>query len=203
MKRSAAILLLPGLTLSLAIFSAFQTNLPPENFKTKQTGISGKHFPSRTLNTPTQDAIHWMSIEEMEQALKKEKRKVLIVLYTDWCGWCKRLERETLQNPEIAAYINEHYYPVRFNAEQREEQIFKNQKYSFVQAGRRGYNQLAYELTRGKLSYPTCVFLDENEELIQSIPGYKSARDFRPIITFFGEDYYKKMCWETFLKKGE
>ncbi|HHJ50187.1 MAG TPA: DUF255 domain-containing protein [Phaeodactylibacter sp.] len=192
MKRSAAALLLFGLTLSPAIFSAFQTNLSTEYPEAKDIAA----------NAPTQaDAIHWMSLEEMEKALKKEKRKVLIVLYTDWCGWCKRLERETLQNPEIAAYINEHYYAVRFNAEQRKEQIFKNKKYEFVQAGRRGYNQLAYELTRGKLSYPTCVFLDENEELIQSIPGYKSAQDFRHIITFFGEDYYKKMSWDTFLKK--
>ncbi len=192
MKRSAAALLLFGLTLSPAIFSAFQINLSTKYPEAKDIAA----------NAPTQaDAIHWMSLEEMEKALKKEKRKVLIVLYTDWCGWCKRLERETLQNPEIAAYINEHYYAVRFNAEQREEQIFKNKKYEFVQAGRRGYNQLAYELTRGKLSYPTCVFLDENAELIQSIPGYKSAQDFRYIITFFGEDYYKKMSWDTFLKK--
>ncbi len=199
MKRRTALLLLFGLVLGAGIFPISQpaSLLAQPDLLLPAWQTSAHATPKAKTNA---DPIHWMSMEDMEKAMKKEKRKVLIVLYTDWCGWCKKLEKETLQNPEIAAYINKYYYAVRFNAEQRKEQIFKDKKYKFVQSGRRGYNELAYELTRGKLSYPTCVFLDENKELIQSIPGYKAPADFQDIITFFGEDYYKKMSWEAFLR---
>ncbi len=174
--------------------------------------LSASFFPAfrQIHNEPTQRAsksrepanVSWMSLDEIEQALKKEKRKVMVVLFTDWCGWCKRLERETLQNEEVASYLNEKYYAIRFNAEEHRKVQFKGREYKYVQNGRRGYNQLAYELTRGRLSYPTCVFLDEKLELIQSIPGYKSPKDFHTIIRYFGDDYYKKMPWDTYLRQS-
>ncbi len=197
MKHKAVLLFLITSWAVAGIFSAFRPAASPQ---ANQHLPGHAHFSIHKAGLEKTD-VHWIDITEIEEALKKEKRKVIVVLYTDWCGWCKRLERETLQNEQVAGYLNEKYYAVRFNAEQQQEVNFKGKTYKFVKGGRRGYNELAYELTRGRLSYPTCVFLDENLELIQSIPGYKSAEDFQDIITYFGDNYYREMPWDRFIRQ--
>ncbi|MEQ9230222.1 MAG: thioredoxin family protein, partial [Cyclobacteriaceae bacterium] len=64
--------------------------------------------------------IQWVSFEEAVELSKKEPRKLLIDLYTDWCGWCKRMDRDTYSQPEIIKAINENFYAIKFNAEQPE-----------------------------------------------------------------------------------
>uniref|UniRef100_A0A3Q2YUK7 Spermatogenesis-associated protein 20-like TRX domain-containing protein n=1 Tax=Hippocampus comes TaxID=109280 RepID=A0A3Q2YUK7_HIPCM len=44
-------------------------------------------------------------------------KKVFIDIYTDWCGWCKKMDKDTFQNPEVAAYMNENFLMVKMDAE--------------------------------------------------------------------------------------
>src|SRR6056297_2237383 len=63
------------------------------------------------------DKVQWYSFEKAVELNKKEPKKILVDVYTDWCGWCKKMKKNTFNHPEIAKYINENFYPVRFNAE--------------------------------------------------------------------------------------
>lgn len=141
-----------------------------------------------------------MSMEEALEASEKEPRKLLIDLYTDWCGWCKKMDKDAYANPVIAEYVNETYYPVKFNAEQTEDVEFKGRTFKFVANGRRGYHELAAALANGKMSYPTTVFLDEKLDMIQPIPGYMAAKSLEPILKYIGEDKFKSIKWEDFQK---
>ncbi|NJK95139.1 MAG: DUF255 domain-containing protein [Bacteroidales bacterium] len=64
--------------------------------------------------------VKWYTIEQVVELQKKEPKKILIDVYTDWCGWCKKMDAETFDHPIIAEYINKYYYPVKFNAESKE-----------------------------------------------------------------------------------
>ena len=66
--------------------------------------------------------------------------------------------------------------------------------------GKRGYHEFASVMTMGRMSYPSTVFFDENLELIQPIPGFQDDQTFEMIITYFGDDYYKKVPWEKYEK---
>lgn len=146
-----------------------------------------------------QDKIDWLSWEEALEMAEHEKRKFVVDVYTDWCGWCKKMDAATFQNPKIVGYINDTYYPIKFNAEQKEEIRLKEKVYHFVRSGgRRGYHELAAKITYGKLSYPTIVFLDENLDIIQPIPGFKDARTFEMIIKYFGENHHKTTPWKQY-----
>ncbi len=147
---------------------------------------------------PVAGAINWITWEDAMVKMKTQPRKILVDVYTDWCGWCKRMDASTFQEKQIANYVNKHYYAVKFNAEQKQDIVFNNKTYKFVNNGRKGYHELALEITRGRLSYPTVVFLDENLEIIQPIPGYKNSLEFEQIITYFGENQHKKTPWETY-----
>ncbi len=66
-----------------------------------------------------QNEVKWMSFEEAVERSKTEKRKIFIDVFTDWCGWCKVMDKNTFPDLVIAKLLsNEKFYPVKFNAEQ-------------------------------------------------------------------------------------
>jgi thioredoxin-related protein len=157
--------------------------------------ITGFSNPSENA---VEQEVEWISFEEAIIRMDDEPRKILIDIYTDWCGWCKKMDRDTYAKSAIVSYINKNYYAVKFNAEQREDVIFSGHTFKFVPSGKRGYHELAAALTRNQLSYPTTVFMDENKKIIQSIPGYQDAKSMDMIIHFLGEDVFKSTPWEDF-----
>ncbi|MEL6124033.1 MAG: DUF255 domain-containing protein [Bacteroidota bacterium] len=147
-----------------------------------------------------EDGVKWYSWQEGMAKAEREDKKFVIDLYTDWCGWCKKMDSDTFDDPNIAKYINERYIPIKLNAEIREEILFQGETHRYIKSGKRGYNTLAAKITNGRLSYPTVVFLDENKQLIQAIAGYQKAAQFEPILHYFADDMHQKMAWTTFLR---
>jgi len=142
--------------------------------------------------------INWLSWEEAQAKNKSEPRKFIVDVYTQWCGWCKKMDKATFQQPDISSYINKNYYAVKFDAETKSDINFKEKVFKYVKQGSGGYHQLAAEITFGKLSYPTIVFLDEKLNVIQPIPGYKDPYSLDKIMKYFAEDYYKTTPWKKY-----
>jgi len=151
----------------------------------------------------SQSKVQWMTIEQAIAQSNIQKKKIFIDVYTDWCGWCKRMEKTTFQTDEVAKILNEDYYPVKFNAEQKEPISFNGKVYKYIKSGRKGYHEFAGYLLDNHFSYPTVVFLDENLSTIQAIPGYRKKKEFALMASYFGKDYHKKMSWETYNKKNK
>jgi thioredoxin-related protein len=143
--------------------------------------------------------VKWHTIEEVQELVKKEPRKIYIDMYTDWCGWCKVMDKKTFTDPKIADHLNTNFYAVKFDAEGKENVDFKNQTFRFVAQGARGYHELAAALMQGKMSYPTSIFLDENLNIIAPLPGYQKPDQLDPILEFIGDDHYKTVNYQQFL----
>jgi len=139
--------------------------------------------------------VKWLTFEQSVEKSKIEKRKIFIDVYTDWCGWCKVMDKNTFSDPQVAKILNENFYPVKFNAEQREDVVYAGHTFKFVESGRSGYHQLAASLLNNQLSYPTVVFLDEEFRIIQPLQGYQKPEEFHKIVQFIGEDHFKKISW--------
>ena len=140
----------------------------------------------------------WMSFEQAVTKMEGQQKKLFIDVYTDWCGWCKKMDATTFADPRVAEYLSENFYPVKFNAEQKEEITFNNYTFKFVPNGRRGYHELAAALLNGKLSYPSVVFLNEKYEIIQVLPGFRKADEFLKIAKFIGDDHYLNTSWQEY-----
>jgi thioredoxin-related protein len=147
-----------------------------------------------------QNKIRWMTWEEALSKQEKAPRKIFIDVITEWCGYCKKMDASTLNQDHVAKYINENYYPIKFDAEYKNPIEFNGTTYNFVKTFKGGYHELAAFILQGKLSYPTIVFLDEKNNLIQAIPGFQDAINFEMIIHFFGGDFHKTTNWRKFTR---
>ena len=148
------------------------------------------------------EEIEWVTFMEAVELSKANPKKVFVDVYTDWCGPCKLMDRNTFTNPEVVKYINENYYAVKLNGESKETFSLNGTEYKFVASGRRGYNELAAALAssdRGLL-YPTLVFLDVQFSKITAVPGYKTPQQLYPILSFISDEEYKDISYEAYTK---
>lgn len=149
--------------------------------------------------------INWMSLEEAVEAQKTTPKKIIMDAYTVWCGPCKLLDKNTFQNKDVVAYINQNYYAVKFNAEGNEVVNYLGKKYTnpSFDANKSGRNS-SHELSQafGIRAYPTLIYLDERAAVITPIPGYQSPKQLELYLKFFESDYYKNVKtsedWEAY-----
>ncbi len=169
-------------------------------------------FAGRDVDAPNPDdststaiaEIDWMTMEEAMEAIKTEPKLIFIDFYTDWCGWCKRMDGTTFKDSLIVKEISENYYAVKFDAEQKEDFTIQDRTYKFVESGRRGYHELAAELMGGQMSYPTYVFLNSDLAVLTKVPGFKSQQDFHPILVFIDQfDKKQSVSYQAFLEAYE
>jgi len=157
-------------------------------------------------------SVQWHSFEEALQLNAKHKmqglptKKIFIDVYTDWCGWCKRMDATTFAHPVIVEKLNTDWIAVKLNAERKDTVVVNGQAFVNENQGQpRGSHQLAQVLLNGKMSYPSYSLIDETGKPIQVISGYMEVQKFEMVLEFFSSDAYLDMSFEDFQKtfKGD
>ena len=123
------------------------------------------------------EKIKWVTLEEAQKLTEKEPRKIIMDVYTDWCGWCKRMDQTTFADEKVVDYVNKNFYAVKLNAESPEKIHFKGKEVSNIEVAR------ALRVS----GYPTVVFFDETFSQYQPLSGYRQADEFRKILEMFNE----------------
>lgn len=116
--------------------------------------------------------IEWISLSEAHEKMQAEPRKIIVDVYTNWCGWCKRMDRDTFANEDIAKYVNENFYAVKLNAESQDEELIMGESMS--------HRTIARQLQVS--GYPTIVIINEDFKTFTPYPGYKDAKAFMKML---------------------
>ncbi|MXV37278.1 DUF255 domain-containing protein [Flavobacteriaceae bacterium Ap0902] len=125
-----------------------------------------------------QQKINWVSIEEAEKIqLENPDKPMFIDVYTDWCGWCKKMDKSTFVDDSVVDYITDNYIPVKFDAEFKDDVNFKNRTFKYIKSGSRGIHQLAAVMLQGQLSFPSYLVLNSEGVVTHHIRGFQAPTD--------------------------
>ncbi|MEM9921079.1 MAG: DUF255 domain-containing protein [Bacteroidota bacterium] len=155
-------------------------------------------YTQKVVEPAAAETVKWYTWEEAIEANKKNPKKMMIDIYTSWCGLCKVMDRKTFSDPEVAKKLNEEFYAIKLNAEQKDEIIFNEHTFQYVKQGRKGVHMLAYSLLDGQLSYPSIVFMDETVKRIMISKGFKNAPDFMKELQYTSGGHYNELTFDQF-----
>lgn len=139
--------------------------------------ISVSSFTEPSIKDKPAKGINWVTIEEAQELSKENPKKVIMDVYTDWCGWCKKMDKTTFADEEVVDYVNKHFYAVKFNAEKNENFDFKGQEFTNPQ----------FTKALRVSGYPTVVFFAEDFSKFQPVSGYRQADEFLKMLETFNQ----------------
>jgi len=182
--RTAFVLFLASIVAGgLAVFAAALVSDP--SFAAAKVVSGGK------VAAPAGDAapaVHWRDLDDALAEAKSSNKIIVADVYTDWCGWCKRMDRDTYSKPDVQAYLDKSFVPVKLNAEADTRVHYAKGEYS--------YRELAAGF--GINSYPTTLFLAPDGKHLASAPGYMKAADFLSVLRYFGDGHYKNQSFKEY-----
>lgn len=138
-------------------------------------------------------SLKWYSFNDGLIEAKKTNKKVLVDVYTDWCGWCKRMDSQTYANGEVAGYLQKRYVVIKLNAESDRKLTYKN----------RLYTERELAAAFGIDGYPSTLFLRPDGEAITIYPGFADAKQFMNILSFIAEDHYLTTKFQDYVRRGK
>ena len=125
------------------------------------------------------------SFEEVEQLHQQKPKPIVVFNYTDWCKICFGMKKNTFQNDEIIKLLNDKFYFINLNGEEKKEITFLGKTFVYKPSGNKtGTHELAIELAaiKGRISYPTTTILNSNFEIEAQIDGYLNSKNFYELI---------------------
>jgi thioredoxin-related protein len=153
--------------------------------------------PPGAENSHPKDGVQWLTFEEAVKKSDQVPRKIFIDVYTNWCGWCKKMDASTFREKEVVEYLNTNFYPVKLNAETRDTIRFRDKEFKFIAEYKA--NELAISLLSGKMGYPSYVLLDESYSMMTPpVQSYMTREQLMPILKYFGDNIYKEKSWEEY-----
>lgn len=137
---------------------------------------------------PTPSAVKWLTFDEGLLQAKNQNKKLLVDVYTDWCGWCKKMDAEVYTDASVAGILKDHFIAVKLNAESNarlryDDRVFTNAQFSQA---------------LGITGFPSTVFFRSDGKPITVVPGYVEADNFASILTYIGNDHYQSMSFDEF-----
>jgi uncharacterized protein YyaL (SSP411 family) len=131
--------------------------------------------------------VNWYSWNDAYPSAKKDNKLILVDVYTSWCGWCKKMDRDVFSDPDVQKLLSDNFVNVKLNPERTDV------NYKMDTVSLNGY-QMYNLLTNGQRSgFPTIVVLDpSNNQIIHAEAGYLDAVEFTRTMQQVIAKYAKK-----------
>ncbi len=133
-------------------------------------------LPAVPANAAAPDWRTWN--DGLHQASASGK-PVIVDVYTDWCGWCRRMDHDVYSKAEINEYLRKKFVTIRLNAESRDAARYEGRDWTSQDLSQR------FRVS----GYPTTIFLRSTGEHMANVPGYVPADKFMLLLRYVAEGY--------------
>lgn len=150
-------------------------------------GGSGEKAAPPPSATTGSEGIVWLSYGDGVARAAAEGKPMVLDFWTDWCHWCKVMDKDTYGNPEVRRQVAQHFIAVKVDAESEKPQ------------GGAG-SPTGVELARnfGVASYPTTWFVDSQGEKIAPLPGFVPPEEFGVVLDYIASGAYKSQTFQAY-----
>ena len=146
-------------------------------------------------------AIHWVSVEYAFKEARFDPKPIFIYFYTTSCGWCRKMEEQTLTHPKIISNLNSNYYAVKFLTQSRDTVVAFDHTFTNQQLRKYSHHDFALSILKGGLLFPTCTFFDVKQNHILNAKGYRKVKEFEALLVYLkNESYIEHPNFDLFLK---
>jgi thioredoxin-related protein len=154
--------------------------MQPEVLMKSRAFILAAALVAATFAAPARAAEpSWQSWNAGLQQAAQSRRPVLVDVYTDWCGWCKRMDRDVYSRADVREYLSQHFVIIKLDAESGEGATYGGERTS----------SRGIAMRFGVSGYPTTIFLRSNGEHLANVPGYVPAERFLSLLRYIGDGH--------------
>jgi len=179
--------------LILFLVFAFVIFAASQNLLSSQTDAPKKTKDKSSSSKEKKTTFTWYKYDEGLAKAKKEKKHIMLHFYTNWCGWCKRMDRYTFGDEEVKKVLNESYVAVRVNGQSGEKVKLDGKEITERQVA---------SMYRVR-AYPITWFLRPSGERIAPRQGYADGEEFLYILNWVKDDLYEKTSFQEFVKQEQ
>ena len=161
-----------GIALSIALLAVARPGVskPPGN------------IPPPPADAGTGPKLSWLTFDAATELAAKQKKHMIVDIYTTWCGWCKVMDRNTYGDPQVSTYLNENFVLAKVNGESMATMHWKGKELT--------ERQFAKEV--GVTGYPATYFMKPDAELLGGVAGYIKTPDFMMYARYVNTRWYEK-----------
>ncbi len=150
--------------------------------------LLGAGAPAKNAAEKAPAGVQWLAFDAAVAKAQKENKHLIVDLYTNWCGWCKVMDRQTYGNPEVAAYLTEHFSLAKVNGESSAKMTWNGKTITERDFAR------AVRVT----GYPATYFMKPNAEILGGVQGYIKSPDMMIYARYVHTKYYEKGTLQQF-----
>lgn len=132
------------------------------------------------------EVLNIFTFEEVERLQQQKSKPLLVFLYTDWCKICHGMKRTTFKNKKVIQLLNEKFYLIQLNGEERKAITFLGKTFRYKPTGTTtGIHELANELgaIKKRIAFPTTTILNTKFEIDIQLLGFLNSKKMTAILT--------------------
>lgn len=165
-----------GVTLSIALMAVPRLGATkPVPGSTPKPGVAAPKTESATK-------LAWLAFDAATELAAKQRKHLVVDIYTTWCGWCKVMDRQTYGDPQVSAYLTENFVLAKVNGESSAKLHWKGKELT--------ERQFAKEV--GVSGYPATYFMKPDAELLGGVAGYIKSPDFMTYARYVSTRWYER-----------
>ncbi len=137
--------------------------------------------------------ISWYPYDQGLKLAKEAGKHIMVDFTAKWCGYCKKMDKETFSNAEVIKFVNSNFVCIKVDGDSQNELDIEGYKITEANLARSEYRVTGY---------PTFWFLKSTSERIGPASGYRPSDQFLDLLYFVKDDLYEKMSFQDYMSKG-